>query len=100
MTTPTESSKTYRSSSGGEAGSVSSGAPRPAQAYAYMIVDTQRNIRDLRQWLCWRIEERDGKQTKVPYSPLTAEKASTTDPGTWASYSEAVEAYRSEEHTS
>src|SRR5215212_4323992 len=34
------------------------------------------NIRDLRQWVCWRTEERDGKLTKVPYSPLTAEKAS------------------------
>ena len=58
-----------------------------------MITETQ-NIRDLRQWLCWRIEERDGKPTKVPYSPLTGEKASTTDPQTWASYPEAVEAYR------
>src|SRR5918995_2638430 len=58
-----------------------------------MITKTQ-DIRDLRQWLCWRIEERDGKPTKVPYSPLTGEKASSTDPQTWASYSEAVEAYR------
>src|SRR5215208_1775226 len=57
-----------------------------------MTTETQ-NIRDLRQWLCWRIEEREGKPIKVPYSPLTGEKASTTDPQTWASYSEAVEAY-------
>jgi putative DNA primase/helicase len=58
-----------------------------------MVVETQ-NIRDLRQWLCWRTEERDGKPTKVPYSPLTGEKASTTDPETWAGYHKAVEAYR------
>jgi hypothetical protein len=58
-----------------------------------MIAET-KNIQDLRQWLCWRIEDRDGKPTKVPYSPLTGEKASTMDPETWASYSEAVEAYR------
>jgi putative DNA primase/helicase len=58
-----------------------------------MVTKTQRNIRDLRQWLCWRIEEREGKPTKVPYSPLTGKKASSTDPETWASYSEAVEAY-------
>jgi putative DNA primase/helicase len=58
-----------------------------------MITKTQ-DIRDLRQWLCWRIEERDGKPTKVPYSPLTGEKASSTDSETWASYSEAVDAYR------
>src|SRR5215203_1275376 len=56
-----------------------------------MVVETQ-NIRDLRQWLCWRTEERDGKPTKVPFSPLTGEKASTTDPETWADYSEAVKA--------
>ena len=58
------------------------------------MIAKARNIRDLRQWLCWRIEERDGKPTKVPYSPLTGEKASSTDPETWASYSEAVEACR------
>src|SRR5215217_2815765 len=52
------------------------------------------NIKDVRQWLVWRLEERDGKPTKVPYSPLTGKKASTTDPEAWASYSEAVEAYR------
>jgi hypothetical protein len=56
-----------------------------------MVANTQ-NIRDLRQWLCWRTEERDGKSTKVPYSPLTGERASSTDPKTWASYSAAVTA--------
>jgi hypothetical protein len=56
-----------------------------------MITDTQ-NIRDLRQWLCWRTEERDGKPTKIPYSPLTGFLASSSDPETWASHSEAVKA--------
>src|SRR5215218_6179925 len=56
-----------------------------------MITGTQ-NIRDLRQWLCWRTEEHDGRPTKVPYSPLTGEKASSTDPETWAGYEEAVSA--------
>src|SRR5215204_1005060 len=58
-----------------------------------MVTETQ-NIRDLRQWLCWRYEERNGKLTKVPYSPLTSEKASVTDPASWSSYAEAVAAYR------
>ncbi len=57
----------------------------------YMITDTQ-NIRDLRQWLCWRTEKRDGKPTKVPYNPLTGFLASSTNPDTWAGYSEAVKA--------
>jgi len=34
----------------------------------------------------------------VPYSPLTGKKASTTDPETWASYPEAVEAYREHDY--
>ena len=58
-----------------------------------MVADTL-NMRDLRQWLVWRLEERNGKLTKVPYSPLTGEKASTTNPETWVGYSLAVEAYR------
>ena len=56
-----------------------------------MIANTQ-NIRDLRQWLCWRTEERGGKLTKVPYSPLTGERASSTNSETWSGYSEAVKA--------
>jgi hypothetical protein len=59
-----------------------------------MIIDTQTNIRDLRQWVCWCLEERDGKLTKVPYSPLTGHKASSTNPNTWTGYSEAVAAYK------
>jgi putative DNA primase/helicase len=58
-----------------------------------MIAETQ-SIRDLRQWVCWLSEERDGKLTKIPYSPLTGGKASSTNPTTWAGYSEAVAAYR------
>jgi primase-polymerase (primpol)-like protein len=56
-----------------------------------MIADTT-NMQDLRQWLCWRSEERDGKPTKIPYSPLTGQRASSTTPGTWAGYEEAVRA--------
>ena len=44
--------------------------------------------------MCWRSEERDGKLTKVPYSPLTGGKASSTNPDTWAGYSDAVTAYK------
>ena len=60
-----------------------------------MLTDTQ-NMRDLRQWLCWCLEERDGKLTKIPYSPLTGQRASSTDPRTWTGYREAVRA--SKEH--
>ncbi len=58
-----------------------------------MVADTL-NIKDLRQWLCWRIEERNGKLTKVPYSPRTGQRANSTAPETWGSYDEAVNAYK------
>ena len=38
------------------------------------------------QWLCWREEPRDGKQTKVPIDPRTGKYASTTDHETWSSF--------------
>src|SRR5215203_5456888 len=56
-----------------------------------MIADTT-NMQDLRQWLCWRSEERNGKPTKIPYSPLTGQRASSTTPCTWAGYEDAVRA--------
>ena len=58
-----------------------------------MIADTTY-IRDLMQWVCWRSEKRDGKLTKIPYSPHTSVRASSTDPETWAEYAEAVKAYK------
>jgi hypothetical protein len=58
---------------------------------AHMITNPQ-NLQDLRQWVCWRTEERGGKQTKVPFSPLTGKRASSTDSETWTSYEEAVHA--------
>ncbi len=58
-----------------------------------MLAETQ-SIRNLRQWVCWRSEERDAKLTKIPYSSLTGARASSTDPDTWSGYSEAVAAYK------
>jgi hypothetical protein len=58
-----------------------------------MIAGTQ-NIRDLRQWVCWRTEERDGKVTKVPICPHIGELAAVDRPETWGTYEEAVRAAR------
>jgi putative DNA primase/helicase len=43
-------------------------------------------LRARRQWVVWRYERRDGKPTKVPYNPTTGQRASSTDPQTWADY--------------
>ena len=58
-----------------------------------MLADTH-NMRDLRQWLVWRVEKRDGKPTKIPYSPTTGQRASSTARETWAGYEEAARAAR------
>lgn len=47
----------------------------------------------LDRWVVWRLESRGGKSTKVPYGPCTGQRASVTDPGSWASFSEALGAY-------
>lgn len=49
------------------------------------------------QWVCWRREIRAGKPTKVPYTPGTERRASTTDLMTWRTFSEALEAYEAGE---
>jgi len=59
-----------------------------------MMITNKQNIRELNQWVCWRLEERNGKPSKLPYSPLTGKRASSTNPDTWAGYSEAVTAYK------
>jgi putative DNA primase/helicase len=43
------------------------------------------------QWVNWRLEKRGGNLTKVPYTPGTERKASSTDLMTWGTYEEAIE---------
>ena len=45
------------------------------------------------QWVCWRREIRNDKPTKVPYTPGTERRASSTDLLTWRTFREALEAY-------
>lgn len=49
------------------------------------------------QWVCWRYEVRDDKPTKVPYTPGTLRRASSTDLMTWRTFTEALEAYERSE---
>lgn len=39
-----------------------------------------------KRWVHWRLEERDGKKTKLPVNPHNGKLASSTDPGTWNTY--------------
>jgi primase-polymerase (primpol)-like protein len=47
-------------------------------------------LRDRPQWVVWRLEQRDGKRTKVPYRADGAGRASSTDPTTWSTFDSAV----------
>ncbi len=49
------------------------------------------------QWVNWRLEERKGKMTKVPYVAGTLRRASATDLLTWRTFSEALAAYEAQE---
>lgn len=47
-------------------------------------------LRALPQWVCWRIEQRSGKPTKVPKNPHTGRNADSTDASTWSDYEAAL----------
>ena len=47
-------------------------------------------LKELRQWVAWRFEKRDGKLTKRPKNPGTGGNADATKPDTWASIQEAL----------
>jgi hypothetical protein len=45
-------------------------------------------MRAARQWVVWKLEQRNGKGCKVPYQ-VSGRMASSTDPSHWCSYEEA-----------
>jgi putative DNA primase/helicase len=42
-------------------------------------------IKRFKNWVLWRLEERDGKNTKIPYQ-RNGRRADTTNPDTWDTY--------------
>jgi putative DNA primase/helicase len=46
------------------------------------------------QWVVWRLEERDGKPTKIPYIAGGVGMAKSADLMTWRGFEEALKAYR------
>ncbi len=62
-----------------------------------LIENIPPELTERRQWICWRLEERDGKMTKVPYVPGSERKASSTDLMTWRTFGEALAAYEAQE---
>ena len=50
-------------------------------------------FRDQKQWVLYRLQNRKGKITKVPYNARTGKAASSTDPDTWSTYNDVRMAY-------
>jgi hypothetical protein len=49
-----------------------------------------QELKNLKRWVVWKTETREGKPTKVPYNPKSARRADTTDPATWSDYKAAL----------
>ncbi len=50
-------------------------------------------LKALRQWVVYRIDDRKGKLTKVPYQ-VNGRKASSSDPDSWCSFKQALGTYQ------
>lgn len=54
-----------------------------------MYQNIPQELREYRQWVCWRYEDVNGRRTKVPYHPSGQYKASINNPATWGTFNEA-----------
>jgi hypothetical protein len=52
--------------------------------------DIPEEIRQYNQWINWRYETVNGKQTKIPIRPMDGRKASVTEPRDWGTFDQAV----------
>lgn len=59
------------------------------------ISNVSKRLKSKQQWICWRTQMRDGKETKLPVDPNTNQMAKTDDPTTWGSVMDAVRAFQS-----
>jgi putative DNA primase/helicase len=55
-----------------------------------------KSLKELPIWVLWRLEDRKGKRTKVPYQ-INGRRASATDPATWTTFDKALQTGR--QHT-
>ena len=59
-----------------------------------LLANIPEELRRRDQWVVWKIEQRDGKGTKVPYIAGSVGRASATESLTWRSFEDAVLALR------
>lgn len=49
-------------------------------------------LKDLKQWCCFRLQKREDKMTKIPFSAYDGSPAKSNDESTWSDFDTAVEA--------
>jgi putative DNA primase/helicase len=49
-------------------------------------------LKALANWVVWKYETRDGKETKIPYDAKTGRRAKANDSATWATFEQASDA--------
>jgi putative DNA primase/helicase len=62
-----------------------------------IIENIPEQLTERPQWVCWRLERRADRITKLPFTPGTLHRASTTDLMTWRTFAEAIAAYEASE---
>lgn len=67
--------------------------PLMAKAY-FNPQNVPEGLRREPRWICWNLEQRGGRNTKVPKDPKTGRNASSTDPNTWTTFDQAVAAFQ------
>lgn len=78
----------------GKDGHETNGKPPRPQTLSVRIDGIPEELRQCDQWVVWRLEFVERKWTKIPYTPATGRKASSTNRSTWSTFAKAVEAYR------
>jgi putative DNA primase/helicase len=54
------------------------------------ILNIPSELRALSNWVVWKYETRDGKETKIPYDAKTGRKAKANDSATWTTFEIAI----------
>jgi putative DNA primase/helicase len=55
------------------------------------FINIPNELRLLNRWVCWKMEERNGKPTKVPKNPKDGKNAMSNESNTWGSFKQAVD---------
>lgn len=53
-------------------------------------------LRQNGRFCCWQYEDRNGRRTKIPYSPFDGSRAKSNEPASFGSYEQALDAWKSQ----